>query len=171
MNHNGYNALLERMKAKLDGDIAVGMFPLDGAVRFIEQERGARVDLCASVQQEVQREDSPMLALLELIDATSLSAACAIKKLGALGEDDSSGVKTALIDLWGRAEASRCLWFDIQQGASGGSDSLVRLEDLWESARLLAPEALEIAMRLGSSAGQYVEFATKTLSKAPVVKC
>jgi hypothetical protein len=100
-----------------------------------------------------------------LLDATSVSAGLAIKKITKLG-DDSSGIRDSLVDLWGRTEAARCLIFDVES-VFGGSEAESRIADLWETARLLAPDAIAIAMRLSEPVEQYVAFAAEVFSLAP----
>jgi hypothetical protein len=103
--------------------------------------------------------------LLTLIDVTAISAGRAIKRLAASG-DDTTGVRDALVDLWGRAEAARCLLID-SQGLFSGQEAAERVMDLWESAQLLAPDAIAIAMRLSEPVGQYVDFASKVMAAVP----
>jgi alkylation response protein AidB-like acyl-CoA dehydrogenase len=99
--------------------------------------------------------------VLDLFEVTSVSAALAIKRLGGRA-DDMSGIRDALVDLWGRAEAARSLLFDVD-AVWTGVERDARQGDLCETARLLAPDAIAIAMRLSEPVSQYVEFASKVV--------
>jgi hypothetical protein len=134
-------------------------FPLDAVLSRALGQDAARKGL-------VNAQTAPGLSeLLMLIDVTAVSAARAIKRLAASG-DDTTGVRDALVDLWGRAEAARCLLVDSQSLFSG-AEATERIIDLWETGRLLAPDAIAIAMRLSEPVGQYVDFASKVMTAAP----
>ena len=133
-------------------------FPLDQAVTKVTAQRSERENTASSLK------DQSLHQLLMLLDATSVSAGLAIKKLAKLG-DDSSGIRDSLVDLWGRAEAARCLLFDVQS-VFGGSEAESRIADLWETARLLAPDAIAIAMRLSEPVDRYVAFAGEVFGHA-----
>jgi len=135
------------LREELEGLVPNSRFPLDAAVGCMQQKRG------------VQQRPEDLLELLELFEVTSVSAAVAIKRLGGVA-DDLSGIRDALVDLWGRAEAARSLLFDLYSLWTGVERD-ARKGDLWETARLLAPEAIAIAMRLSEPVSQYVEFASK----------
>lgn len=135
---------MSSLRAELERLVSTSRFPLDAAVGFIEQRRG--------VQQQLGD-------LLDLFEVTSVSAALAIKRLGGMA-DDPSGIRDALVDLWVRAEAARSLFFDLKSVWTDVEDD-DRRQDLCETARLLAPDAIAIAMRLSEPVSQYVEFASK----------
>jgi hypothetical protein len=134
-------------------------FPLDQAVVKVVAQRADREKAFSASKPK------SLSALLMLLDATSVSAGLAIKKIAKLG-DDSSGIRDSLVDLWGRAEAARCLLFDVHD-VFAGSEAESRIADLWETARLLAPDAIAIAMRLSEPVEQYVAFAAEVFSHAP----
>jgi hypothetical protein len=54
--------------------------------------------------------------------------------------------------------------FDVDAVWTGAEHDL-RQSDLWETARLLAPDAIAIAMRLSEPVSQYVEFASKVIKQ------
>ena len=101
------------------------------------------------------------MRILDLFEVTSVSAAVAIKRLGSSAAD-TSGIRDALVDLWARAEAARSLVFDVL-GVWTGEERECRVVDIWETARLLAPDAIATAMRLSEPVSQYVEFASKVI--------
>jgi hypothetical protein len=136
-------------------------FPLDASVKSVASQQDDRQRAIAQGASHA----AGLAQLSMLLDATSASAAVAIKKL-AKSSDDSSGIRDALVDLWGRAEAARCLLVD-SQGVFSGAEATRRVADLWETARLLAPDAIAIAMRLSEPVEHYVEFATGVMKKAP----
>jgi hypothetical protein len=151
------DGFLSNLRNELAG--GASSFPLDQAVTKVVAQRSDRDKVASS--SRVQN----LGQLLMLLDATSVSAALAIKKLTKLG-DDSSGIRDALVDLWGRSEAARCLLFDVQL-TFAGSEAESRISDLWETARLLAPDAIAIAMRLSEPVDGYVSFAAQVFSQAP----
>jgi hypothetical protein len=125
-----------------------------------------------AIEQKGEREaligshvSADLAQILVLLDITSTGASLAIKQLGKVG-DDTTGIRDALVDLWGRCEAARCLWFDTQQLFTG-EEAKSRIEDLWETAKLVPPDAIAIAMRLSETVAQYVEFASKVIALAP----
>jgi hypothetical protein len=85
---------------------------------------------------------------------------------------DNSGIRELLVDLWSRAEAARSLIFDVQD-VFEGEDKRVRLADICETARVLAPEAIAVAMQLSVPVEEYIEFAEGILArtKGPSVGC
>ncbi len=136
-------------------------FPLDTAVQMALQQKNRE-------QLKEIGADPALGDLLTLLDVTSVSAAAAIKGLASSG-DDATGIRDALVDLWGRAEAARCLWLDSQT-AFTGEEGAERVLDVWETARLLAPDAIAVAMRLSEPVAQYVEFASKVASAATTAR-
>jgi hypothetical protein len=132
-------------------------FPLNAAVTGVLTQVAAR-KAAAAAKPEVSDD---ALGLLAIFDATAVSAAVALKQISET-HDDRTGLTTALVDLWGQAEAARCLWFDKYRVFTG-EDSQLREEALKETARLLAPEAIALAMRLQEPVAQYVEFVSKVV--------
>lgn len=146
--------LVATLRRQLEVSASASRFPLDHAVRHIQQHRSAADDSIA--QQH-------LLDVLNLFEVTSVSASLAIKGLGS-SANDTSGIRDALVDLWARAEAARSLLFDVLT-VWAGHDRDERALDLWETARLLAPDAIAIAMRLSEPVSQYVEFTSKAISQ------
>ena len=146
------DTLKDVLHSKLESVATGSRFPLDSGVMHLQTitNRLSHVG------------DEALIALLGLFDVTSVSAAVAIKRLGGLAPGDTSGIRDALVDLWGRAEAARSLLFDVL-AVHTGSARHERVADLWETARLLAPDAIATAMRLSEPVSQYVEFASKVI--------
>lgn len=142
------------LRGGLESVTGSSRFPLDSGVKTLQQ-------LASSFSYPL---DEPLMDLLGLFDVTSVSAAVAIKRLGGLAAGDTSGIRDALVDLWGRAEAARSLLFDVLTVHSGSSRA-ERMADLWETARLLAPDAIATAMRLSEPVSQYIEFASKVIDR------
>ncbi len=151
--------VVEELRGHAEKAGELSRFPLDVVLGHALKQGASRKGLVKS-QAEPGLSD-----LLTLIDVTAVGAARAIKRIAASG-DDSTGVRDALVDLWGRAEAARCLLVD-SQGLFSGSEAAERVMDLWETGRLLAPDAIAIAMRLSEPVGQYVDFASKVMAAAP----
>jgi len=142
------------LRGELESVTASSRFPLDSGVKKFQQlpNRSSHVG------------DEALMGLLGLLDVTSVSAGVAIKRLGGLAPGDTSGIRDALVDLWGRAEAARSLLFDVLAVHTGSARD-DRVADLWETARLLAPDAIATAMRLSEPVSQYVEFASKVIER------
>jgi hypothetical protein len=150
--------LVATLRQQLEMLEGTSRFPLDRAVQHIQRQRSPVDDAIA--QQH-------LLDVLNLFEVTSVSAALAIKGLGS-SINDTSGIRDALVDLWGRTEAARSLLFDVLS-VWAGDERNERTLDIWETARLLAPDAIAIAMRLSEPVSQYVEFASKVISQGSMV--
>jgi len=157
MNREALDKLQGELKASVDVATSAHVFPLNAAVHATLAQHQARVD-AARARPDVADQD---LRLLELFDITSVSAALAIRALSKRG-DDASGIATALVDLWTQSEAARCLWFD-RFSSTSADDSRAKGEAIRETAKLLAPEAIAVAIRMRESATQYVEFVSKVV--------
>ncbi len=157
MNREEFDQLQSELKSALGGAAKEHTFPLNAAVEAIVAQHERRLAV-SRARAEVLDED---LRLLELFDMTSVSAALAIRALSKKS-DDTSGISTALVDVWTQSEAARCLWFD--RFASGGQAEMgVKVEALRETAKLLAPEAIAVAIRMREPIAQYVEFVSKVV--------
>ncbi len=150
MTRTERDAVVTALRQELESSVPASRFPLDAAASRIQHGK-------------ISAEQPCLGDLLNLFEVTSVSAAVAIKRLGGRG-DDLSGIRDALVDLWGRAEAARSLLFDVDAVWTGAEHDL-RQSDLWETARLLAPDAIAIAMRLSEPVSQYVEFASKVIKQ------
>jgi len=159
MERSAFDTLVMELRSAVEVP-GGGAFPLDAAVRVAQAQERTRRDLIsgASGARGVTEDD---LHVLAMFDITSASAAIAIRKLAA-DDAESAGITTALVDLWGRSEAGRCLWFDAHSLFSG-DEAAERSRAAKESARLLAPEAIAIAFRLSTPVVQYVEFVSKVI--------
>lgn len=159
MQRAQFDQIVEELRARVEKAGGQTRFPLDAVLAGAAQQSALRKSLVGS------KANPAFAELLALLDVTAVSAARAIKRLAASG-DDATGVRDALVDLWGRAEAARCLLID-SLGVFSGDEATSRIMDLWETARLLAPDAIAIAMRLSEPVSQYVEFASKVMAQAP----
>lgn len=161
MKRDEFDALVADLKNKVNESSADSAFPLDRAVTLIAVQDSAREALSTAQVEGVAITHNDR-NLLALFDVTAVSAAVAIKRLS--GRDgELAGITTALVDLWGQAEASRCLWFDSHTLFTG-EEAAVRHLALSETARIMAPEALSIAFRLSEPVTQYVDFVSKVIA-------
>jgi hypothetical protein len=158
MKRELFDRLLDEVKNVVLATAEGHRFPLNAAVAAVMLQSHARTAAAAS-QPEISQNS---LGLLALFDATTVSAALAIKRVSQT-HDDATGLTTGLVDLWGQAEAARCLWFD-RCSVFSGEESLLRERALEETARLLAPEAIALAIRLQEPVAQYVDFVSKVVS-------
>jgi len=150
--------VLTKLREDLEASAADSRLPLDSAVAAtLRMREQVRVDGTASSD-----ESGAVAQLLDLFEVTSVSAALAIKHAG-VSASDTTGTRDALVDLWGRSEAARSLAFDALTVWTG-QERQDREADLWETARLLAPDAIAIAMGLSEPVSQYVEFASKVIN-------
>jgi hypothetical protein len=155
MDREQFDRLQSELKVRVGGLAHDRAFPLNAAVEAIVAQHQARFEMTRS---RIQEQD---LRLLELFDITSVSATFAIRAFSKKG-DDTSGISGALVDLWTQSEAARCLWFDCF-ASSGQAKVGVEVEALRETAKLLAPEAIAVAIRMQEPVSQYVEFVSKVL--------
>lgn len=149
------DAVMSTLRRELEAAQPTSRFPLDSAVVGMRKHQRS---------ERMSRALGNLADALDLFEVTSVSAALAIKDLGSVA-NDTSGIRDALVDLWGRAEAARSLLFDVEAVWTGSARGEREL-DLWETARLLAPDAIAIAMRLSEPVSQYVEFASKVIGSA-----
>lgn len=143
------------VRQMLESEALVLAFPLDKAVEYFQSRALSAAERDCPIE---------LVQLLDLFEVTSVSAAVAIKRHGSSGAD-VSGIRDALVELWTRAEAARSLVFDVL-AIWKGRERGIRKEDLVETARLLAPDAIAIAMRLREPVSQYVEFTSKVVHEA-----
>ncbi len=146
--------VISTLRAELELRASHSRFPLDNAVQKIQSR---------ALSALVGDSERAFSDLLNLFEATAVSAAVAIKRFASTA-NDTSGIRDALVDLWSRAEAARSVLFDTLE-VWVGAERKEREEDLWETARLLAPDAIAIAMRLSEPVSQYVEFASKVIGQ------
>lgn len=157
MNRDEFDKLHSDLRASVSGATSEHAFPLNAAVEAVLAQHQSRLAATGS-RKDASEQD---LRLLELFDVTSISAGLAIHALSKKG-DDASGISTALVDLWTQSEAARCLWFDRFVVASE-AEIAARAEALRETAKLLAPEAIAVAIRMREPVAQYVEFVSKVV--------
>ena len=164
MNRDNFDLLLKELHAAVVASTVL-LFPLDEALKQARAQDATRValkeKLCAAIPG--CRADMEMLVLF---DSTSVGAAIAVKRISAQGKDQI-GITTALADLWGQAEAARSLWYEhfVQFPSDLGAS---RGEALLETARLLGPSAVAIAIQISEPVVQYVEFVSKVAGSRAV---
>lgn len=139
----------------------IGVFPLEGALEAAIGRKSVTQAAIGSIAASSDRK-AQALDLLMLLDSTSVGASLAVKRVAQRG-DDVSGITTALVDLWGQAEAARSLWFDLYVRFAADAEA-GREPALLETARLLGPRAVSIAMQLHEPVAQYIEFVSKVAS-------
>jgi hypothetical protein len=163
MNREERDRLNAEVIRELAANSAGSRFPLNQAVSALK--------LRSKDQSLIAGDDAMSSGLLDLFEATSISATAAINAHGGVSSDNS-GIRELLVDLWSRAEAARSLIFDVQD-VFEGEDKRVRLADICETARVLAPEAIAVAMQLSVPVEEYIEFAEGILArtKGPSVGC
>ncbi len=96
------------------------------------------------------------LALADTVSVATAHAIRAIEKRFVERREDS----TSLVDLWGRAEACRALWFETYV-LWPGEKIVERRRALAETVRQLASECMGMALRFSSPCQQYVDFVAK----------
>ena len=152
----------DRLNAEVLGEVTAmpsySRFPLNQSVSALKIKNKDR-----SAMEEDRGADAMLRGLLDLFEVTSISAIAAIRMLGA-APSDNSGTRDLLVDLWSRAEAGRSLIFDVQN-VYEGEERRGRLADICETARVLAPEAIAVAMQLSVPVEQYVEFVEGILAR------
>ncbi len=157
MDREALDKLQSELKTGVSSAPGGNAFPLNAAVEAVIAQHQGRI-AATKASAGVSEQD---LRLLELFDITSVSAALAIRALSKRTED-TSGISTALVDLWTQSEAARCLWFD-RFGSTSAEEVGVKVEALTETAKLLAPEAIAVAIRMREPVAQYVEFVSKVV--------
>lgn len=166
MKREVLDSLRDELRSAVESATA-GVFPLEGALAAAISRKGA---VQAAISGIVASDDrkSQALELLTLLDSTSVGASLAVKRVSQRG-DDVAGITTALVDLWGQAEAARSLWFDLYVLYSSDIET-GREPALLETARLLGPRAVSIAMQLHEPVAQYIEFVSKVASPAAPIR-
>lgn len=160
MKRDEFDAIVADLKSKVSESSVGSAFPLNRAVEIIVDQDSERAALSLSRAGGLQISSSDR-KLWALFDVTTVSAALAIKRLS--GRDaELAGITTALVELWGQAEAGRCLWFDTYTVFTGQEAEARRLS-LVETARVMAPEAISLAFRLSEPVTHYVDFVSKVL--------
>ena len=157
MDRHEFDRLQDELKATIGGVTSDHAFPLNAAVEAMLAQHDKRLKATRE-RADVHERD---LRLLGFFDVTSVSATAAIRVLSKKN-DDTSGISTALVDLWTQSQAARCLWFERFAGG-GGAEVDGKVEALEETAKLLASEAIAVAIRMRQPVTQYVEFVSKVV--------
>lgn len=157
MDREEFDRLQDELKTTLGGVTSDHAFPLNAAVEAMLAQHEKRLKATRE-RADVHEQD---LRLLGFFDITSVSATVAIRALSKRN-DDTSGISTALVDLWTQSQAARCLWFE-RFASGGGAEADGKVEALEETAKLLASEAIAVAIRMRQPVTQYVEFASKVV--------
>lgn len=149
---NRWRIELERSFTASAACLGVTRLPLNRALEIAQADPKGEYDSI---------DDRKLACLLTLFEVTALSAASGISGLANAG-GDTSGLSDALVDLWVRSEAARSLIFDLKDGGVGEGYA-ERLEDLFESARIIVPEAIALAMRVAEPVDSFVMFSGTVL--------
>jgi hypothetical protein len=149
---NRWRIELERSLTGIAISSGVNRLPLNRALEIAQGELKG---------EYASGEDRKLANLLTLFEVTAVSAASGISGLANAGVD-TTGFRDALVDLWVRSEAARSLLFDLKEGCSGEGYA-ERLEDLFESARVIVPEAIALAMRVAEPVDSFVGFSSEVL--------
>lgn len=160
MEYAKFSASREQLHAAIAAS-AAAIFPLEQALSHARATRGELVALVSAAG--VAPEKIQVAAdLLTVLDSTAVSAALAVKRVSER-KVDVAGISTALVDLWGMAEAGTALWYDAFVRFPGDKGA-GREPALRETVRLLGSEAVSIATQLHEPVVQYVEFVSKIAS-------
>jgi len=157
MNYELFDSLRDYLRVLVESKTP-RLFPLEDALAHAQAEhvRCAEV-VCQLGVAEADRARAGDFLLL--LNSTAVGAAIAVKRVSAQG-GDTSGITTALVDLWGQAEAARALWFDqFVRFPADGADG--REFALRETSRQLGPQAVAIATQLKEPVLQYIDFVSK----------
>jgi|LakMenEpi03Aug12_release.lakeMendotaPanAssembly.Ray.scaffolds.fasta_scaffold06455_8 hypothetical protein len=136
----------------------VAIFPLEHSLSQAKATHGERAALVSAAGVAPGKVDTAA-ELLAVLHSTSVSAALAVKRVSER-KVEVAGISTALVDLWGMAEAGTALWYDTFVRFPGDQES-GREPALRETVRLLGPEAVSIATQLHEPVVQYIEFVSK----------
>lgn len=157
MSHEMFDALRDKLKSSVAAG-SKAVFPLEDALREASACRAEMVALVAALG--VASHNAEVATnLLTIMNSASVGAAIAVKRVSERG-GDSAGITSALVDLWGQAEAARALWFDTFVQFPGDVEA-GREPALRETARLLGPQAVAIATQLHEPISQYIDFVSK----------
>jgi hypothetical protein len=96
---------------------------------------------------------------LVVADIVAVAAGHAVKSVEKFS-DERRQASGALVDLWGRAEACRALWFETY--VLWPTDRTAeRRRALSESVMQIASESIGMALRFSGECRQFVDFVTK----------
>ncbi len=152
MNRNTFEELLDALQADLTF-ADESLFPLEAVVEVAKTHAAPRQEAfrdCALATSE-------SLVLLLALDITVAAAGLAIKRLAHDERGAVGGVREDVVDIWGRAQAARCLWYDVIVGGEKGEG----LHQSKETLVRLASDAVGVSKRLGCLVAQYVEFTSQ----------
>ena len=135
-------------------------FPLDRALVLIDERTTQREGLLQQISPE-SAQDRRLGGMLVICDAVSVATKAAIamvEKEGGNAREQSA----ALVDLWGKAEAARALWFESY--VLWPADCRIeRMAALSETSLQIAAEAMGLALRFSSPSRQFADFVAKVL--------
>ena len=160
MDFASFNQSREQLHAAVAAT-SVAIFPLEHALSQAKATHGERTALVAAAGV-VPGKVEAAAELLALLHSTSVGAALAVKRVSER-KVEVAGISTALVDLWGMAEAGSALWYDTFVRFAGDTEA-GREPALRETVRLLGPEAVSIATQLHQPVAQYIEFVSKVAS-------
>lgn len=160
MDFASFNQSREQLHAAVAAS-AAAIFPLEQALSQAKASHAERVALVSAAGVSPAKVETAA-ELLAVLQSTSVSAALAVKRVSER-KVEVAGISTALVDLWGMAEAGTALWYDTFVRFAADPEA-AREPALRETVRLLGPEAVSIATQLHEPVVQYIEFVSKVAS-------
>jgi hypothetical protein len=137
----------------------VAAFDLDAVLASAQALRSERQAMLSSLLASEIAEVH--LSALICFDVVAVASAIALH--GNVNASATTGdPQTALVDMWGGAQAARTLWgdhflFSVSPAVEG------RLEAIEETARVLGGQAVNFSLQTGRSAPQFADFVAKAL--------
>jgi hypothetical protein len=152
-----FDSLISQLKERAtleEGDL-LALDKVSMAVLTLSGERRA---ILSKLVPGIDRERGAEAALV-LADVVSVAVAHAIRAIEKRFVERREH-STALVDLWGRAEACRALWLEtyVLWPSEKASE---RRRALAETVLQLSSESMGMALRFSSSSQQYVDFVAK----------
>jgi hypothetical protein len=151
----------DSLKAVLEAEsclVETDVLPLDKVLVAAHRSAGERAALLSKCSaQSVLGEGGE--CMLTVVDTVSVATAHALKGAENVSDHKLQGSAT-LVDLLGKAEACRALWFETY-ALWPGYELHSRRRALAESVLQLASEATGVSLRLSQSCQQFVDFVAK----------
>lgn len=147
--------------------VETDLLPLDKvlmAAHKAARERAAVLSRCGVQVAAGDGSDHALVVVHTIVVAT----AHAVKGVEKLSDEERQG-SAALVDLWGRAEACRALWYE-NYVLWPGYEVHSRRRALAESVVQLASEAIGVSLRLSESCQQFVDFVAKVSDLVEQIK-
>jgi hypothetical protein len=158
--------LIAELKAKaslVEGEVLA----LDKVLSAAHTSAGERSAVLSRCVPAFEAGRGPDLALV-VADTVSVASAHAIRSVEKLSEEKRQG-SAALVDLWGRAEACRALWFETYV-LWPRDNTTERRQALAETVMQLASESIGMALRFSGVCQQFVDFVRKVSGELEQLK-